>query len=233
MYSNKKGFMSGRFALLIITGFLLLATGRIQAQQIQAAIIAGGNLSQVDGDEIFGFNKIGLNTGLGAVVPFGKHFQFSIETLFSQKGSYQGPQYEDTDSLGNVTTGEYKANLDYLEVPVMVLYNDKDVITGGLGLSYSRLVRVREYEHGQRVETTTLNDGPYNRNDFSFLADIRFRVYKMFKLNLRYTYSLMKIRTREYENLLGDTWTRDQYNNTISLRLIYMFNEPQRVVSKD
>lgn len=225
--------MSGRYALLIITIFLMLAAGQVRSQQIQAAIIAGGNLSQVDGDEIFGFNKIGLNTGLGAVVPFGKHLQFSIETLYSQKGSYQGPQYEDTDSLGIVTTGEYKVNLDYLEVPVMLLYNDKDVITGGLGLSYGRLVRIKEYEHGQRVETTTLNDGPYNRNDFSFLADVRFRVYKMFKLNIRYTYSLLKIRTRTYENLLGDTWTRDQFNNTISFRLIYMFNEPERIVDKN
>lgn len=225
--------MSGRYALLIITIFLMLAAGQVRSQQIQAAIIAGGNLSQVDGDEIFGFNKIGLNTGLGAVVPFGKHLQFSIETLYSQKGSYQGPQYEDTDSLGIVTTGEYKVNLDYLEVPVMLLYNDKDVITGGLGLSYGRLVRIKEYEHGQRVETTTLNDGPYNRNDFSFLADVRFRVYKKFKLNIRYTYSLLKIRTRTYENLLGDTWTRDQFNNTISFRLIYMFNEPERIVDKN
>jgi hypothetical protein len=205
----------------------------LSAQRIQGAIIAGGNLSQVDGDEIFGFNKLGFNGGLGAVVPFGKNFQFSIETLYSQKGSYQGPQYEDTDTAGNVTTGEYKVNLSYLEVPVMLLYNDKDVITGGVGFSYGRLVRVREYEHGQRIETTALNDGPYDRNDFSVLADIRFRIFRQFKLNLRYTYSLAKIRTREYENLLGDTWTRDQFNNTISLRLIYMINEPRKIADKE
>jgi hypothetical protein len=221
--------MNGRIFALILFFLIFWTSDKLFAQRIQGAVIAGGNLSQVDGDEIFGFNKLGFNGGLGAVVPFGKNFQFSIETLFSQKGSYQGPQYEETDTAGNVTTGEYKLNLDYLEVPVMVLYNDKDVITGGVGFSYSRLVRVREYEHGQQVETTTLNDGPYNRNDFSILADIRFRVYRQFKLNLRYTYSLAKIRTREYENLLGDTWTRDQFNNTISLRLIYMINEPRKV----
>jgi hypothetical protein len=174
------------FSVFLLAAFLAFA-GQARAQRIQGAIIAGGNLSQVDGDEIFGFNKIGFNGGLGAVVPFGKNFQFTIETLYSQKGSYQGKQYEDVDSAGNVTTGEYKVNLDYLEVPVLVMYNDKDVITGGVGFSYGRLVRVREYEHGQRIETTTLNDGPYERNDFSALADIRFRIYKKFKLNLRYS----------------------------------------------
>lgn len=222
--------MNGRLFVVFLTCLLILTASTTEAQRVQAEVIVGGNLSQVDGDEIFGFNKIGLNTGLGAIVPFGKNFQFGIEILYSQQGSYQGPQYEDTDSAGNVTTGEYKVNLDYLQVPFMVLYNDKDVITGGLGFSYGRLVRVREYEHGQRVESTTVNNGPYNRNDFMALADIRFRVYKRLKLNLRYAYSLAKIRTREYENLLGDTWSRDQYNNTITFRVIYMFNEPQKIV---
>jgi hypothetical protein len=174
-----------------------------------------------------------LNTGLGAVLPFRNNIQLTIETLYSQKGSYQGPQYEDADSAGTVTTGEYKVNLDYVEVPVLIMYNDKDVITGGLGFSYGRLVRVREYEHGQRVETTTLNGGPYDRNDYTALADIRFRLYKKLKINLRYSYSLSGIRTREFENLQGDTWTRKQYNNTITFRLIYMFNEPQRIVAKE
>lgn len=216
---------------LTLVVLALLFSGRVGAQRIQGAIIAGGNLSQVDGDEIFGFNKLGLNAGLAAVVPFGQNIQLTIETVYNQKGSYQGQQYEDTDSAGNITTGEYRVKLDYLEVPVLVMYNDKDIITGGVGFSYARLVSVKEYEHGQKVETTTLNGGPYNRNDFNVLADVRFRLYKKIKLNIRYSYSLTSIRTREFTDLRGNSWTRDQYNNNISLRLIYMFNEPQRVVT--
>ena len=220
--------MVRRLFTFFVLGVLVIFSLQARAQRIQGAIIAGGNLSQVDGDEIFGFNKLGFNGGLAAIVPFGKSMQLSIETLYSQKGSYQGKQYEDVDSAGNVTTGEYKVNLDYVEVPVLFMYNDKDIITGGVGFSYGRLVRVREYEHGQRVESTTLNGGPYEKNDFSALADVRFRIYKKLKFNVRYAYSLAKIRTREFENLLGDTWERKQYNNSITFRLIYVFNEPQR-----
>lgn len=222
--------MVGKWIVVLFGLMLIIYHGQVKAQRVQAAAIVGMNLSQIDGDEIFGFNKVGWNTGLAAILPFSKNFQFSIETVYSQKGSYQGPQYESVDSLGNVKTGEYKVNVDYLEVPMMVMYNDKDLITGGIGFSYGRLVRVNEYEHGQKVETTTVNNGPYSRNDYSVLADVRFRVYKKLKFNVRYTYSLAKIRTREYTNLLGDTWSRDQYNNTISFRLMYMFNEPQRVI---
>jgi hypothetical protein len=57
------------------------------------------------------------------------------------------------------------------------------------------------------------------------LADLRFRLWEGLKLNLRYQYSMVKIRTRDFENLQGDTWTRDQFNNVITIRLIYVFNE--------
>jgi hypothetical protein len=196
---------------------------------VKGGIIAGFNLSQVDGDEVYGFTKFGINAGVGAEVPFAKNFSFSIETLFSQKGAIQGKQYENVDSAGIVTTGQYKLQLDYLEVPVLVQYNDKDIIMAGLGFSYGRLVNVKEYEHGNLVETTTLNGGPYERNDFNILADVRFKVYKRFKFNIRYAYSIVKIRTREFENFLGETWERDQYNNLISFRVIYMFNEKPRL----
>jgi len=225
--------MSGRLFTYFLAGIIFLFAGHLRAQRIQGAVIAGGNLSQVDGDEVFGFNKIGLNTGLAAMAPIGKNLQLSIEILYSQKGAYQGKQYKDVDSVGNVTTGEYKLNLNFLEVPVLFMYNDKDVIIGGVGFSYARLVSIQEYEHGQREETTTLNGGPYNRNDFNILADIRFRIYKKLKFNLRYSYSLVSMRTREFEDLLGNTWIREQYNNTITFRLIYMFNEQRPVVVSD
>jgi hypothetical protein len=208
---------------------MLLLTGKSFGQRIQGAVIGGFNLSQVDGDEIYGFSKFGLNAGLGAVVPLGKNFSFSIETLYNQKGSFQSKQYTETDSLGNEFNGQYKLNLDYLEVPVLFHYNDKDILMAGLGFSYGRLINVKEYEHTRKVETTTLNGGPYDRNDFSVIADLRFRVWKKFprfKANIRYSYSMVKIRTRDFYNTRGEyVNTRDQFNNLISIRLIYMFNE--------
>ncbi|MCB0822992.1 MAG: outer membrane beta-barrel protein [Bacteroidales bacterium] len=217
--------MVRRLGIIILIFIAIISYRSAEAQQVRGAVIGGINLAQVDGDEIFGFNKFGGNLGLGAVVPIGNNLNFSIETIFSQKGSYQSAQYNDVDSLGNVTTGAYNLSLNYLEVPFLLFYNDKNVISGGAGFSYARLVGIKEYEHGSKIETTTLNTGPYDKNDFSILADVRFRMYKRFMFNIRYAYSLAKIRTREFEDLLGNTWERKQYNNTISFRIIYMFNE--------
>ena len=222
------------FILLMLTHKLVLA------QRIKGMLVAGMNLSQVDGDEIYGFDKTGLNTGIGAIVPVGKHFSFTIETLFNQKGSYQKPEIYDT--VNNPITGEieiwtkeYKLKLDYLEVPFLLHFTDK-IIGAGLGFTYGRLVNVKEYEHGLFIETTSLNNGPYNRNDYNVLFDLNFKIHKKinrFRINVRYAYSMSKIRTRGFYDNEWKYYTRDQYNNLFSLRLIYVFNEkPPLAVQK-
>ncbi len=221
--------MEYKFSRYIIIIIVLITSQNIFAQRIKGVVIGGMNISQVDGDEIYGFNKIGLNMGLGAIMPFGKNFSMSIETLYSQKGANQNDQYKTEDSLGNILTGAYKLQLNYLEVPILVHYTDHDRITIGGGFSYSGLVSLKEYEHNKRVETTTLTSGVYSNSDINVVADLRFRLYKRLKLNLRYSYSIFKIRTREFSDLLGNTWERDQFNNVFSLRLYYIFNEKQKV----
>ena len=66
-------------------------------------------------------------------------------------------------------------------------------------------------------------------------SDLRFRIYKKLKFNIRYAYSLAKIRTRTFEDFQGQTWTRDQFNNLITFRLVYMINEklPARASSRN
>ncbi|MCF8369793.1 MAG: PorT family protein [Bacteroidales bacterium] len=220
--------------IVLLIFFIGISTNIVRGQRIHGAVIGGINLSQVDGDEIYGFSKLGFNAGLAAIVPVQNSFIFSIETVFNQKGSFQSDKYSSFDSLGNELTGQYKLMLNYLEVPVLFLYNDKDVITAGGGFSFGRLIDVQETEHGRKIESTSLNTGPYERNDFNILADIRFRIFKKTNLNLRYAYSMNKIRTRDFYDLQGRlTATRKQYNNVISLRLVYMFNEKPPIADSE
>lgn len=228
-----------RFSILLL--FLVLVVSYGYSQRIKGALIAGINISQVDGDEIYGFNKVGLNIGAAAILPLGNNFSFTLETLYSQKGSYQSKQYEETvtDTAGNVLytlNGQYNLKLNYLEVPFLFHYTDRDIISAGIGFSYGRLVSVKEYEHDTLNQFTTLNGGPYDRNDYSVLVDLYFRIHKKiprFKLNIRYSYSMSKIRTRDFYNTLGEyTGSRDQYNNVIALRLIYVFNEKAKLADR-
>lgn len=215
------------FYLLFL--LILFSVPQLSAQIIKGEAIAGFNLTQVDGDEIYGFHKIRANVGAGVLIPFGKKgkWDVSLETLFSQKGSYQKPQYDDSTNNGKPLTGEYKLHLNYLEVPVLVMFTDKEIVSVGAGFSWGRLIGVKEWEHGLRVDSTNVNNGPYSKNDFSILADIRFRIWEALKINLRYQYSMFKIRTREFQSNDPNVEPkiRNQYNNVITLRLIYVFNE--------
>ncbi len=214
--------MQTKIIFFLLTFFISLFVGRIQAQVIKGEAILGMNLSQVDGDEVFGFKKVGLNVGAGVLIPIARNWDVSLEALYTQKGANQKPQYPDSDS-----NYAYRINLNYAEVPVLVMYTDKGFISAGAGFSWGRLVGVKEWEHGKLVETTTVNNGPYNKNDFCILGDLRIRIYKQLKFNLRYQYSLVKIRTREFGHISTGFWERDQYNNVISFRLIWVFNEEQ------
>jgi hypothetical protein len=211
-----------RFLILVL---LLYAGFNSNAQYIKGAAIAGGNVSQVDGDEAFGYNKFGWQFGAAALVKFNKKWSLSLENIYNQKGANQGART--SDSLD----GSYLLKLNYVEVPVLFHYTDRDRITVGAGFSWGRLVKVEEYKSGYRVDSTTLLGGPYNKNDWNILVDLRFKLYKGLKLNLRYAYSMVPIASRVViDSKSGNPNLRDQYNNLISLRLMYIFNEPPQDV---
>lgn len=79
------------------------------------------------------------------------------------------------------------------------------------------------------------NSSTYLRNDFCFCADLRYRIWEGLHAELRYQYSIRPIRTRMfYENvsLTLPSEIRLQYNNTITLRLVYIFHEQQSKSNK-
>lgn len=204
-------------------------------RQIKGELIGGGNLSQVDGDEVYGFNKLGLNAGFGGILPLGHRFSLSVEVLYDEKGSFRKYPPTTVDSLQNPY---YSLKLTYLKAPIMIHFEDRNTWTFGVGLSWGRLVGFKELEFNkprqwERPDTITYK----TKNDFSIIADIRFRIWKHLKFNLQYSYSLAKIRSRYYNPDPGkvDPWSRNQYNNVITVRLLYYLNEkylPERFTFK-
>lgn len=210
--------------LSILIGFLL---NNVHGQIFKAQIIGGINATQVDGDEVYGFHKAGGNLGLGVMFPIvkNKRLLVSLETIYNQKGASEKKSVIDTFS-GNY---KYRLFLDYVEAPVMIHYEDKGGWTFGLGFSWGRLVGLKEYENGVRVDSATTTSTVYAHSDWNFLADLRFRIYKQLKFNFRYAYSIVPIRERYYSKssaFVTPHW-RSQYNSMLTFRLIYVINERQ------
>lgn len=226
---------------LTLTLLLLALFSCAHSQRFIGSIIAGVNDSQVDGDEVAGYYKWGFNGGLSVMMPLDNKFHWfgTIELLYNQKGSFQNA-YRANATLSENTPLlwhnedfsvpfnkkiKYKLTLDYVEVPVLFHYEDwRSGCSIGAGFAWGRLVRVHEIENGWTT-TTDLRSGMYKTNDWSVIADAKIRLWKGLKLNVRFQYSMVPFRTRMYDPFGPNKEVRKQYNNVISVRLIYSFNE--------
>jgi len=207
-------------SLLFIAGISF--PGQIRAQRILGALSVGANLTQVDGDDFYGFHKVGLNVGPMIIVPFGKNKNWSVsmELLYSQKGSYhKGGQ----DSLYSYT---FRLEQDYAEVPLLIHYTDKKLISGGVGFSYGRLVNYKETRN-KFYDTLYQYQNDLSKQEFSVIADMQIRIWSKLWVDLRYQYSMVSNRKVVIDNpfVYSTPKTRDQYNNVISLRVTWVFNQ--------
>ena len=264
---------------ILLFGIFLLAAyiNPLKAQTFKGEVFAGGSISQVDGDECYGYERINAQLGAGVLwsVLDDDWLDLSLEILYNPKGAYKG----DSIVYSSYYAGTYNLKLDYVEVPLMLYLTDKYRYTIGIGASFGRLIGFSEKING--VETDThIGDGKlrwkdgysgddlgyirsledlenpafydtsgmliiqnsdsYKKNDFSFCADVRIRIWEGLHAQLRYQYSIIPIRTRLLYMDEGGTIPskiRMQYNNQISLRLTYIFGEDRtrlnRMIQKE
>ena len=86
------------------------------------------------------------------------------------------------------------------------------------------------------ISSAVANSNTYRAHDFNICADLRFRIWEGIHAELRYQYSLRPIRTRmfyEDANLILANQIRLQYNNSITLRVVYIFNEHRSKANKE
>jgi len=212
--------------LLIIILFFGALTA--EAQIVKAYGAAGFNLSQVDGDQAFGYKKFGVNVGVGANVGILPFMSVSVEANFNQKGANQKAYIVDT-----IRHGAYKININYAEIPVIFYFADKTRnYRLGVGVSYARMVnearedcyRTNDFNHiiyNKNDKTISFNDfpgegiakdkafsnytkewnemyGKLNPNDFNIIGCLEARVWQNLKLEFRIAYSLRKLRTSDF-----------------------------------
>ena len=129
----------------ILLALFLSAPTLLHAQIIKGELFVGGTASQVAGDECYRYRKFGAHAGVGALIPVTNFLDVGLEVLFNQKGAYKGDSIN--PHLG-LYTGRYNLRLNYAEVPVMVYLTDKDRYSIGLGVSYGRVVGIKEKVNG-------------------------------------------------------------------------------------
>lgn len=105
------------------------------AQRFQGGVVAGINLSQIDGDRLAGFNQPGINAGGRVAAVLSERWQLSLELLFSQQGSHRTLRDDPSATLDVI-------RLNFVEVPVMINFLEWKLHIGA-GLTYARLISYR------------------------------------------------------------------------------------------
>ena len=245
-----------RFYIILVMCVLILSFNKdMKAQIVKSEAFFGINLSQVDADGTTGYKRYGLHGGLGAIVPVYSQgtfdIEFSMEVAFNQRGSHDREVCYLYDSSGDGTLdnyryGSYDLYMNYLEVPCLFYFSDRQIYSLGLGASYGRMIGLREYESGEKTDITMntgYENGGYKLDDWCFLAEGKVRLHERWKLGVRMQLSMFSIRKRYdlkdvMDNLkldynitpeeveeLSPSMRPYQKNNSISVRLIYVINE--------
>ena len=201
---------------LAILGLVALQFFTAQAQSNLKLGIKGGvnfaNLSSSDTKE----RKVltGINFGVFAKLPITKSFAIQPEMYFTSKGSEQ--TYQNAFAEGTA-----KFELDYIEVPVLLVFNLTNNFNFQLGPYASYLVssKVKNVSDINFNFEDNIDSGDFNKFDTGIAAGLGFDT-KSFGFGIRYNLGLVTV--GKEKTYLGSKYVfPDGKNGVINLFLSY------------
>ena len=213
------------FILLIFSFFKALP------QNFNGGLIFGGTATQISGDQLGGYNKLGIDMGAFVNLNTGKYTALEFELKYVQKGSKSRFSIFDTNVIQRKI---YRLRLNYIEMPVVFKYELKGIskyesyssfhllnkLVVEIGLSYGVLLSSKEEDATGNFD---LYSPPFNSGELSLMCGIYFKVNENLKISFRRSVSLLPVRKHS-----GDATYRlnmGQYNDVVELTLHYQFHK--------
>ncbi|MCX6250224.1 MAG: porin family protein [Bacteroidetes bacterium] len=189
------------------------------SQRFNAGLMAGGIVSQVDGDTWQGYHKFGFLFGGVVSLKVSPHSSFQMELEFIQKGSRKN-----ADSTGN-DLNTYLLRLNYIEVPILYQYYITSRFSLEAGPVMDVLVGSKEMTNGLEVNAGITGYVPLKPITFSGIFGASYDITDHLRVNFRFNYSLMSIRNGTANGYRKIVLELGQYNNVMALSMIYFFKE--------
>lgn len=219
MKSQKAKFSAGLVAMVCALCFSQAVSAQEQQTSFEGSrstkfgVKGGLNLSNLYVDDVQDENvKASFNLGLYAKLPIAKGFSIQPELLYSSKGAKL--------SYNNVLlgTGEYRFNLNYVEVPVLAVFNivkNLNLQAGGYAayLASANISRLNT-SSGSVDRIRDLKTSDFNRFDYGLAGGLGLDVAN-FTLGARYNYGLREV--GEGNASISGQATRNSKNSVLSL----------------
>lgn len=174
-------------------------------------LVLGLNASQIDGDNSFGYNKMGLTGGLKGRVFLRNPLELQTGILYSRQGS--------RSVFLSRNPWDLHIDLHYVQIPLEFHFKDWLQEKGYYafhyfaGLNYGRLVYLSVRDGGFGVP-----DAGYIPNDISWFLGAQYQISKPLGVALRYTRSFNLLYDRD--KVVGSQY-RSMLGYFLSLQLVY------------
>lgn len=193
---NKICSLRTLFLPAMLICFITAATAQEQKTSTESTLqpkigFKGGiNLSNLYVDDVEDENmKVGLNLGVFAKFPITRGFSIQPEVLYSSKGAKL--RYDNV--FGE---GEYRFNLNYVEVPVLAVFNlgrNFNIQAGGYAAYLaSANVKRLDTDNGDVDHIADLNTDNFKRFDYGLVGGVGLDI-QHFTIGARYNYGLNEI----------------------------------------
>ncbi|MBC8314924.1 MAG: PorT family protein [Bacteroidetes bacterium] len=187
------------------------------AQRFDGGILAGGLISQVDGDRWGGYTKVGFLGGGFVHLELSPHSSLQLEMEYIQKGSKKPTFYQENDYHS------YLLRLHYLEIPILYQFTFLKRISVEAGPAVDVLLGFNEEVDGSEVP----NDYPFRRVTLAGIVGVSGYISRHLKATFRFNYSLFSLRQPQPDRR-PEAWRKvlfdwGQYNNVLSLSVSYQF----------
>jgi hypothetical protein len=186
----------------------------VYAQSFSGGGYVGIIGSQIDGDQSAGYNKGGVNVAVTVQYHIAEKFFMSLDIGFAQKGA-----------MSKTTYGVPRAlyiNINYVDLPLMVNFYDRQHVGFAAGLQYSRTVGNIKQEIIQLNNSSRVYGlDTFKKDDIQILLGGSYYINKNFSINLRYGYSLVPMgygKGSLYKNNAA-------FNNFVQIRLGFILGQ--------
>ena len=195
--------MLEKFTILLFCGFLTLS---VQSQNFGGGLIAGISTSQVSGDRLGGFNKIGLLAGVYTNLKVQDDLILQFEITYIEKGS-RNPDIH-INYINEIT-------LSYVEVPISINLQQKENLGVEVGILPAFIISSKMNDDYSETNISP----PFEKYDFGIFAGINYHLSNKIILNSRISNSIIPIRP----HISGATtvWNKGQYNTILSFTIHY------------
>lgn len=203
---------------IFLFSFQFILSQEENSQTFRFMLTAGVTASQIHGDNYSGFHKLGGMGGIGVEYQFSKKFASSLGLIFIQKGARKNQ---------NPTKGDYSAyymNLNYIEVPLIFTYKQKNKFLVDIGISAAYLASYYEANEVAQI----IGNTPKNM-DYSIKLGLGYQFNPKWQAHVRSSNSFITIRPYQtpskliYNNIIAQQFNKGLYNNILEIALTYKF----------